>query len=75
MPKPSAEINYVGIRKCGCATSALHDDGEWKKREIDDWIADVEARGMVVEVWDHAKVKAEFGYCAEHKPSVQTTLF
>ena len=71
------ETNYVGIKKCGCVTSALRDEGDgfFSKREIDDWVSELEADGQVVEVWDQAQVKAKFGYCDAHKPLVQQELF
>ncbi len=75
MTEPTEEKNYIGVRKCGCATSALLDDGLWEPGKIESWIAEVESRGMVVEVWDRARIKAKFGYCSEHKPVEQKELF
>lgn len=67
-------ISVVGIKKCGCVTSAM-DKSFFSDSEVEEFIEDLEKLGMHAEIWDDATVKAKFGYCQEHKPTVQKELF
>jgi len=72
---PLKTINHVGIKPCGCCTSAMADDGVlFSPAEILAWIESIKDRGMRWEMHDDAWIKENFGYCDEHKPLKQITL-
>jgi hypothetical protein len=58
---------YVGIKPCGCKTSAMVDDG-FTPDEIQEFIRSCEKGGMTVELHDKDWVKEHFGYCETHMP-------
>lgn len=72
MTAPS--YSFVGIKRCGCATSAILGDLATEE-EIEAFCESAENAGMQVERKDSEWVKENFGYCAEHKPAVQKELF
>jgi hypothetical protein len=74
MTEPNDEKAVVGIKKCGCVTSAM-DTTYFSKSEVAKFVKDLEDEGLTVETWDRAQVKAKFGYCSEHRPLTQPKLF
>jgi hypothetical protein len=65
--EPKYQKAVVGIKKCGCVTSAM-DPTYFSKREVAKFIASLLEEGLIIESWDQEEVKAKFGYCPEHRP-------
>jgi hypothetical protein len=73
MSEPKYQKAVVGIKQCGCVTSAM-DPTYFSKREVAKFLANLLEEGLRIESWDQEEVKAKFGYCAEHKPLKQKEL-
>ena len=70
----SESMAYVGIKPCGCKTSAMMVD-YFSEEEIRSFVDLCKERGMQVELHDKEWVKKNFGHCEQHKQATQQTLF
>ena len=72
MTKPSYSL--VGIKACGCVTSAIREELA-SKDELDKFCEDMERNLIHVERKDDEWVRANFGHCLVHKVARQMGLF
>jgi hypothetical protein len=70
----SDKRTYVGIKPCGCKTAAMMVEG-FSMDEICEFIESCKQRGMEVELHDTQWVQENYGFCEQHQPVAQKTLF